>query len=37
MMSRKPSRSPSLNFSPTEMKVTGTPEAMPTVYWMSRF
>ena len=36
MMSRKPPRSPSWFFSPTETNVVGTPVAMPTVYWMSR-
>lgn len=36
-MSRKPPRAPSLLSKPTEMKVTGTPAARPTVYWISRF
>jgi hypothetical protein len=35
-VSRKPSRSPSWKFSPTERKLTGTPVARPTVYWTSR-
>ena len=36
IMSRKPLM-PSVFAAPTEMNVTGTPPATPTVYWMSKF